>query len=477
MGRRGSTWAAVGLLVASACGQDTGADAGTTSRGSSSSATSATTPGSVTSVGSSGGTTDVPEPPPPAPEGEVVCTEPLSTGQSWCWKVVAVPALVEGATDNFATDLDGDGRDELVMAHTTVDGVPCMTVVDHSKCLSVLSWTDEEFVRRGDPLKNAGANDSQTFTYAADYDGDGDLDLVRPDATERASFFLNEAGVLQPRLVLEFPQEPNWAATPLPIDPNEDGILELFVGQNGVGRIHERRGDTWAPVTGKGFVLPNCGGPNSVVRADFDEDGTDDYAILETGASCDYQNPATWNPGSPVISIYLTEPVTGTLREPTWLPVSGDFLASSGYPFWAWAADLDEDGHLDLVFRAGIGEAGIEEGWENAIGYVLGRGDGTFQSYEVIVDNPSYLEAVTDLDEDGTIEVLSRGRPTGEDSARTYVLQDVLGARRMTELPMSSAVANGEGDLNGDESVDLVMFDTPFKTASRRYVLMSVPAP
>jgi hypothetical protein len=275
---------------------------------------------------------------------------------------------------------------------------------------------------------NIGA--SPASVIAADFNGDGKLDLIIADSgvsgsTDRGSIVVligNGDGTFQT------PARYTAGTSPVSVavaDFNGDGRLDLAVANSQSASVSILLGvgdGTFRSSTP--FLVDN--GPRSIVTADFNADGKPDLAVS--------------NSISDSIAILLGNG-DGTFQDPISFPVAAGpgFLASG---------DFNHDGKADLavLFDA-----------SNTLSIFLGSGDGFLaRPVSYVVGTSTASLALVDLEGDGTIDILApdsssrrililRGKPEGTFGAAPLY---PVGA-----VPASVVAA----DFNGDGNADLVI--------------------
>lgn len=208
----------------------------------------------------------------------------------------------------------------------------------------------------------------------------------------------------------------------LPLDVNEDQVLDLVVANNGDGTITILLGDGAGRFPQR-ITLDAGENPEDLAAGDFDEDGRSDLVVANHETD------------------YVTLLFGGTegfeRRDHSQLTVD-----VSPHPHRVSVADVDEDGHLDLLVDDPTGEA---------LRVYRGRGDGTFVESKPIRlrGNPFYGIAVRDLNGDGHLDVATHnGIAVGDGTGSFSGGPELQGPRGG---PFGVAVA----DVNGDDIPDI----------------------
>lgn len=242
-----------------------------------------------------------------------------------------------------ADDFDGDGYLDLLTSTWEADGELELFRND----------ADGRFTPRGREAGFAGLYGGLNLLQA-DYDNDGDLDLLvlrgawlgergaqpnsllRNDGRARFEDVTFAAGLGD---VHHPTQTAGWA------DYDNDGDLDLYVGNEHTGgtphpcQLFRNRGDGSFEDVAQAAGVENLRYAKAVSWGDFDEDGWIDlYVSNHAGANRLYRNRGD-----------------GTFQDVAReLGVEGP---RDSFPAWFW--DFDNDGHLDLwvsVYNAGIGD-------------------------------------------------------------------------------------------------------------------------
>ena len=262
-----------------------------------------------------------------------------------------------------------------------------------------------------------------TYMLAADFNGDGKLDIAALDGLGNITVFLNHGnGVLIQQQVFRSPNtqgiengfSDNALAT---ADFNGDGKLDLIVtGNAGYGKpaaaVYLGNGDG---TLGRQQNLSLAGPLGNPAIGDFNGDGNVDLAVPD-GAS---------------VHVLLGNG-DGTFQAGvTYQTAYGGFSAA--------AADVNGDGKLDVV--------------TNGVSVMLGNGDGTFTSDGGFYLGENYYASgvnIADFNGDGKLD-LAVGNPI------YMLLGNGDGSfQSPTEVASESPASVCMGDFNGDGKMDLI---------------------
>jgi hypothetical protein len=285
-----------------------------------------------------------------------------------------------GPVDMALADLNGDGRLDVVLAHT---GVTDMGTGPDD--IVVLLANPDGSLRKLAPRVGSNAQ----AVVVADFDRDNVPDIATANDGDHVSVYRGHGdGTFDdPR---SFAIGATFSSGIRAADFNRDGNLDLVTADSLIGR--GRSDQTVSVLLGHGdgtFGSPNVlrvGGiqPTMPVVADLNGDGFLDVSTPNGGGDSD-------------LSVLLGHG-------------DGSFAKSVEYPTWQYphtlvAADMDGDGHLDLI----AGADGLEGGpVERGLSVLFGRGDGTFEP-TVDVANEGFgndIAAIADFDGDGRIDLL-----------------------------------------------------------------------
>ncbi|HYO10196.1 MAG TPA: FG-GAP-like repeat-containing protein, partial [Tepidisphaeraceae bacterium] len=212
------------------------------------------------------------------------------------------------------------------------------------------------------------------FVVPADFDGDGDLDLVSTsEATHTVAWFENDGNLNFTKRVIDANLN---SAYPVSVaDLDQDGDADVLVGGY--------RADlyVWYENNGAGgFTRRSIGakdGPHSIIAADVDDDGDLDLVTATQDA-----NTIAWyeNNGSQ----QFTERVIDAAA----------MLAKSALP-----VDMDADGDVDIVTTS-FGD--------DTVAWYENDGDGNYTKRPVATNaDGAYYAVASDIDSDGDLDLVS----------------------------------------------------------------------
>jgi len=235
-------------------------------------------------------------------------------------------------------------------------------------------------------LTSADVGDTDvTALETADLDADGHLDLVA------ASFDRDAIGItrgrgngsfLPRRLILGIPDARDLVLG----DWNGDGLVDVAVASIVLSVLF---GDGAGGIMDDAFLESGARSPQSVDSGDFNEDGHPDL-VCSNGARFPDKNVFVW---------------LGDGR--------GGFSGGVGYQAWdrprsVAPGDFDEDGHLDLAC------ATDSDPFPEFVVFLFGDGSGRFpRSGDVSAPANSDVIAAADLDGDGHLDLIHRGFLSG----------------------------------------------------------------
>ena len=327
----------------------------------------------------------------------------------------------DDARSVFAADLDGDGDIDVLSA---------------SRNDNKIAWYENT---DGDgsfgPQRVITTNAADAFSvFATDLDGDGDADVLSasPDDDKIAWYENTDGeGTFGPQLVIT-----TDVVAPLSVfaaDIDNDGDMDVLSASAGDNMI------AWyANTDGTGGFGPQQVITTSAVVAfcvfATDLDGDGDQDVLSASR---WDNKIAW---------YENQNGVGTFGPQNLASLIGAVTAES-----VATADLDDDGDLD-VLSASWGDDKIA--WYENL-----DGAGTFGRQNVITQTADGAQSVVaaDLDDDGDLDIVSAS--TEDDKIAWYENTDgtgTFGPQRVITTDADHALSVFSTDMDGDGDVDLV---------------------
>ena len=293
----------------------------------------------------------------------------------------------------------------------------------------------------------------------ADLNGNGSLDLaVVSEGT-------NTVSILQSNFTGNFTAGGSYSTGSQPW-----GIVAAdFFGTGQLGLAITNSGDNTITI-----LLPNGGGtfrpgntislpgvfPTQLVAGDFNGDGKIDLAVLNTcgtGAGGCFPQAAPQVPGTVTILLGNGD---GTFT------VSSVTLTTGNVPYAIAAADLNDDGFIDLV---------IANQNDNNLTILMGNGDGTFTptSASPITGNLPSAIAVGDFNGDGNLDLAVTN--SGDNTVSILLNQNcsnlpaalcVFAPASVSPIVGSGPAAISTADMNADGFLDLVVANSSGNSVS-----------
>jgi hypothetical protein len=253
----------------------------------------------------------------------------------------------------WSGDLDGDGRDDVVVPDVSADTL----AIVHAQAGGSFG-----------PQVTIPTSIDPTFVVGADVDGDGDRDLVTAHRFQATVAVVWNNGLLgfSAPLVLASATNPDRVAVG---DVDEDGFADLVVLHTTVTALSLYRG-----LGGHAFAAPLSiavgSSPDDLELTDLDQDGDLDLAVTESNA----------------LRVLLGDG-SGAFATAATYPVDGIRYLSAG--------DLDGDGRLDLVASS-----------STALSVFIGQGDGSFAHAGDFDGDGAPDDLLLDADGDGTLDLV-----------------------------------------------------------------------
>jgi hypothetical protein len=320
----------------------------------------------------------------------------------------------------FAADVDGDGDLDVLSASEVDDKIAWYQNTDGAG-----SFGGQQII--------STAADAAWSVFAADVDGDGDLDVLSASgADDKIAWYENTdgAGSFGPQQIISTAAA--GATSVFAADVDEDGDLDVLSASGADDKI------AWYENTdgagGFGIQLPistAAAGATSVFAADADADG--DLDVLSASA-----NDAK-------IAWYENQ----TIHRSAAFPAQTVISAAAADAWSVFAADVDGDGDLDVLSATARDD---KIAW-----YENTDGAGSFGSQQVIstaADNARSVFAA-DVDGDGDLDVLSASMFDDKiawyentDGAGSFGSQQVIATAANEARSVFVADVDGDGDLD-----------------------------
>jgi hypothetical protein len=331
-----------------------------------------------------------------------------------------ITTLAIGAFSVYAADLDGDGDMDVLSA----------------------SWVDYKIAwyENTDGLGTFGAKqvitakaDAVLHAAAFDLDGDGDMDVLSvTQRIDRIAWYENTDGLgsFGDHQVINASIMGPVAVTTADLDGDgdkdalsaswEDNMIAWYENTDGLGTFRHQQ-----------IISDSLRQARTVYTSDFDGDGDTD--VLAASYS---DNLIVWYENTDGLGTFGVQQVISDL---------------AAGPYSVYAADLDGDGDMD-VLSASWGD------WKIAW-YENTDGAGNFGDQQVITTSAAGAQCVyaSDLDGDGDMDVLSASRD--DDTISWYENWDGLGffaARQIITESADGAWAVYASDLDSDGDMDVL---------------------
>ncbi len=339
-----------------------------------------------------------------------------AVGDGTSWVLHTISTSADDARSVYAADVDGDGDLDALSASNADDKIAWYENVGGGGT----SWT----------LHTISTSAASAFVvYAADVDGDGDLDALSASyADDRIAWYENAGGGGTTWVLHTISTSANAPYSVHAADVDGDGDLDALSASYADDKVtwYENMGGggtSWVPHT----ISTSADGPFIVSAADVDGDGDLD-ALSESG----YDGKLAWY-----------ENVGGGGTSWALHTISTSANATSFY-----VTDADSDGDLDVLLASNYGNT---IAWFENVG-----GEGTSWVLHTISDSANAAVYAADVDGDGDLDALS----ANVDGTIAWYRNDSI-HRGITFVSPPEISTNDDGadsvyaaDMDGDGDLD-----------------------
>ncbi|MGR3318272.1 MAG: FG-GAP-like repeat-containing protein [Candidatus Anammoxibacter sp.] len=330
----------------------------------------------------------------------------------------------DGAESVFAADIDGDGDMDVLSASANDNKV---------------AWYKNNTIHRSALFPETGtittSTDSGTTLFVVDIDGDGDMDILSPDDS-KIVWFEND-GAADPSFTTGTITSSINAEMVFAADIDGDGDIDVLTASNGVNAIvwHENDGAANPSFTLGTITTGVTDGLILIFITDMDGDG--DMDVLSVS---DVDNKIAWfeNDGAANPSFAL-----------------GTITTSGGQPKSGYAADIDSDGDMDVLVATNLGILWYEND---------GAANPSFAAGTITTQSSNFFSIfVVDLDQDGDMDVIASVQQFGGASIRWYENDGAANPSFAAGTITTSVSVNIEMvfavDVDGDGDIDVLSAD------------------
>lgn len=319
-------------------------------------------------------------------------------GQGSFGPAVVISSVAFEALDVLAADLDGDGDEDVVWAAGNADRVAWHRNNGTGQFTGPLDVT------------LPGHVDEPITVYAADLDGDGDVDILSASANDdRVAWYPNLDGLGTFGVQRIITTAVDEAESVHAADIDGDGDLDALSASSSDGKVawYSNQGGN-PPLFGPQQLIASTPGAGIVSTADMDGDGDPDVLSAAAGT-----NAVIWN-----------ENLGGGVFGP---PLPTHPAGDPAGPYCT--ADVDADGDLDIVI---VAAPDAVTWYENT------NGLGAFGPRQIISTSALDPSAVTaaDIDGDGDLDLLSASEL--DDKVAWYPNLSFIGSRYCIAAPNST---------------------------------------
>jgi hypothetical protein len=337
------------------------------------------------------------------------------------WSASDIDTNADGAYDVFAADMDGDGDMDILSASRLDDTIAWY----ENDGASNPSWTASDI---------ATDADGATSVFAADMDNDGDMDILSASTEDDTiAWYENNNGDGSSWTASDIDTNADYAESVFAADMDNDGDMDIVSASAIDDTIAWYENDGASdPSWTASDIATSADYATSVFAADMDNDG--DMDIVSASWNDDtiawYENTATFS------------------FTPSW--TSRSVTTSLDGPNSVHAADLDNDGDLDIV--ASINRDNRVVWYENDGS--PSDGGWTYHLVKDYSDPPSYQSGmeyvhVADIDDDGDLDILAARGGSSEAGVSDAILYFVNDGTPSNGGWSTKTIVSGDSDADG----------------------------
>ena len=336
------------------------------------------------------------------------------------WVAEDITTNADDAYSVFAADLDNDGDMDIISASTFDDKI-AWYVNDGNENPS---WTTSIITINADGARSV---------FAADMDGDGDLDIVSASTwDDTIAWYENSGGATPTFTASNIATNADGAEHVFVADMDDDGDMDILSASSEDDTIawYENNGAA-NPSWSSSNIATNADGANCVFAADMDNDG--DLDIISASRN---DNTIAWyeNDGN---------------ANPSWS--ASDIYTEAEGAESVFAADMDNDGDMDIV---SVTYQGSTLAW-----YENDGAEDPSWTVSTIAGDVSYGKGVfvEDIDNDGDMDIVTASLV--EDKIALYVndgASDPTWAGSTIATSADGAIDVFVADMDGDGDLDVL---------------------
>ena len=326
----------------------------------------------------------------------------------------------------YISDMDSDGDQDILAASESFDQIVWFENVD-----GVGDFGSPNVIPTTVITSDV---DRPHFVHAADFDGDGDADVVSTSINDnKIAWYRNEdgAGNFAPEEVI-FSYLPDRVQSVYSADIDSDGDVDLFSASDSDGRLSWYENINGSGQFGaKTTIDSGLIGQINVSISDLNGDGHLD--VLSTSS---FEDKLAW---------YRHEDGAGSFSDQQIISQTTENVTAIK------SADLDQDGDMDVV---------VTSHTQNKLSwYENENGMGSFSSEQVISEQiySARLLEVTDMDNDGLLDLVCSSYQTGEIVwFQNLNASGDFSSKKIISSEADYATAMATADVDGDGDPDLV---------------------